>query len=44
MSHNQNGKGDSPRPKGVSWSTWDKNWDKIFKKKNNGKSNKPKNK
>lgn len=28
-----NGKGDRQRPKGVSWSTWDKNWEKIFGKR-----------
>jgi len=28
-----NGKGDSPRPKTVNQETWDKNWNKIFKKK-----------
>lgn len=28
-----NGKGDRPRQKAVSWQTWDKNWEKIFGKK-----------
>ena len=27
----QNGKGDKPRPKTVSWNTWSKNFDRIFK-------------
>lgn len=26
----QNGKGDSPRKKGVSEKVWAKNWDRIF--------------
>jgi hypothetical protein len=29
-----NGKGDKPRPKGVDYNTWSKNYDRIFKKKN----------
>jgi len=29
----QNGKGDKPRPKSVSYEVWSKNYDKIFKKK-----------
>jgi hypothetical protein len=29
----QNGKGDSPRKKGVSWKVWDKNYEKIFGKR-----------
>jgi len=29
----QNGKGSKPRPKGVDQKTWEKNYDKIFKKK-----------
>jgi hypothetical protein len=28
-----NGKGDSPRKKTVNWQTWDKNWEKIFGKR-----------
>jgi hypothetical protein len=31
----QNGKGDKPRPKGVDYSTWSKNYDRIFRKKKN---------
>lgn len=29
----QNGKGDSPRPKGISEPEWAKNWERIFGKK-----------
>lgn len=29
----QNGKGDSPRKKGVSEEVWAKNWERIFGKK-----------
>lgn len=29
----QNGKGDSPRKKGVSEDVWAKNWERIFGKK-----------
>jgi uncharacterized membrane protein len=32
-----NGKGDKPRPKTVNYKTWEKNWNKIFRK-NNDKS------
>jgi hypothetical protein len=32
----QNGKGDRTRPKTVDYNTWEKNWDKIFRK---GKKN-----
>ena len=28
-----NGKGDKPRPKGVDYNTWSKNYDRIFRKK-----------
>lgn len=28
-----NGKGDTPRPIGVSRETWDTNWNRIFKSK-----------
>lgn len=41
----QNGKGDKPRPKGVDYNTWSKNYDKIFRKKkkqNESTSKKPK--
>ena len=31
----QNGKGDRPRPTGVSQETWDKNWSRIFGKRKN---------
>ena len=34
----QNGKGDKPRPIFVDSKTWENNWNKIFKKKKNGKS------
>ena len=34
----QNGKGDSPRPKGISYKVWDKNWEKIFGKKQKNSS------
>jgi hypothetical protein len=34
----QNGKGDSPRRKQVDYKTWDKNYNRIFRKlKNNEK-------
>ena len=29
----QNGKGSKPRPKSVDQQTWDRNYDRIFKKK-----------
>jgi len=29
----QNGKGSKPRPKSVDQKTWDRNYDRIFKKK-----------
>jgi len=32
-----NGKGSKRRPKSVTQETWAKNYDKIFKKKNNNK-------
>lgn len=38
---NQNGKGSRQRPKSVDQKTWDKNWNRIFKR---GKRNKSKNK
>jgi hypothetical protein len=34
----QNGKGDKRRPKSVDYNTWGKNYDKIFRKKSNGKT------
>jgi len=30
-----NGKGDSPRKKTVTQDVWDRNWQRIFKKKEN---------
>ena len=36
----QNGKGSKPRPKTVDQKTWDKNYERIFKKRKNGKTNK----
>lgn len=33
----QNGKGDKPRPKSVSYKVWSTNYDKIFKKKKDKK-------
>jgi hypothetical protein len=35
-----NGKGDKPRPKSVSYKTWEKNYEQIFRKKNNEKTSK----
>ena len=32
---NQNGKGSKSRPKSIDYKTWEKNWEKIFKKKSN---------
>lgn len=29
----QNGKGSKRRPKNIDQKTWDKNWNRIFKKK-----------
>jgi hypothetical protein len=34
----QKGKGDKRRPKSVDYKTGDKNYDKIFRKKSNGKT------
>jgi hypothetical protein len=36
----QNGKGDKPRPKGVDYNTWSKNYDRIFRKKKNESTSK----
>ena len=36
----QNGKGSKPRLKTVDQKTWDKNYERIFKKRKNGKTNK----
>lgn len=33
-----NGKGDKTRPKTVSYKTWEKNWEKIFGKKEKNSS------
>lgn len=35
-----NGKGDKTRPKTVSYKTWDKNYERIFRKQKNVKTNK----
>ena len=32
-----NGKGDKTRPKTISYKTWDKNYERIFRKKENDK-------
>jgi hypothetical protein len=40
----QNGKGSKSRPKSVDQKTWDKNYERIFKKEKDGKHNKSKNK
>jgi hypothetical protein len=40
----QNGKGSKKRPRLISQETWDKNYEKIFKKEKNGKHNQSKNK
>jgi hypothetical protein len=34
----QNGKGDTPRRKGISWKVWDKNYEQIFGKKQKNSS------
>lgn len=36
----QNGKGSKPRPKSVDYSIWSKNYERIFRKKKHGKTNK----
>jgi hypothetical protein len=36
----QNGKGDKRRPKNVDNKTWEKNYERIFRKKNNSKTSK----
>lgn len=36
----QNGKGDKPRPKSVSYKVWEKNYERIFRKNKDGKTNK----
>lgn len=33
----QNGKGSRPRPKSVDYKTWEKNYDRIFKKETKSK-------
>lgn len=38
----QNGKGDSPRRKGVSEQVWARNWERIFGKKSGDKAEKAK--
>ena len=36
----QNGKGDSPRKKGISEEAWARNWERIFGKKSGPKPKK----
>jgi hypothetical protein len=36
----QNGKGDKPRPKSVDYNMWTNNYNRIFRKKKHGKTNK----
>ena len=36
----QNGKGSRPRFKSIDQKTWDKNYERIFRKKKDGKINK----
>lgn len=36
----QNGKGSRPRSKSIDQKTWDKNYERIFRKKKDGKINK----
>jgi hypothetical protein len=36
----QNGKGSKPRPKSVDYSTWSKNYERIFRKQKDVKTNK----
>lgn len=40
----ENGKGSKKRPRSVDQDTWDKNYERIFRKKKDGKRNKSKNK
>jgi len=40
----QNGKGSKKRPRLISQETWDKNYERIFKKAKDGNHNKSKNK
>jgi hypothetical protein len=35
-----NGKGDKRRPRGVNYKTWEKNYERIFRKKKDDKINK----
>jgi hypothetical protein len=35
-----NGKGDKSRPKSVDYKTWEKNYERIFRKKTNEKTKK----
>jgi len=37
MSENKNGKGDTNRPKSVSYKQWSENYEKIFRRKKNKK-------
>jgi len=36
----QNGKGDKRRPKTIDYKTWEKNYERIFRKKDNPKTSK----
>lgn len=36
----QNGKGDKRRPKNVDYKTWEKNYERIFRKQKDVKTNK----
>lgn len=44
MQSNNNGKGSKPRPKSVDQETWDKNYERIFRKKKDGKCDESKRK
>jgi hypothetical protein len=35
LNMSQNGKGDKRRPKSIDYKTWEKNYEKIFRKKSN---------
>ncbi len=36
----QNGKGDKRRPKNIDYKTWEKNYERIFRKQKDVKTNK----
>jgi hypothetical protein len=40
LNMSQNGKGDKRRPKSVDYNMWSKNYERIFRKKKNEKTNK----